>query len=221
MEKRILTIMFLTFILISCVLTCLYDYPRHVTFSCSKQENICTYSSFNLFKHKEVKTIEFDKIIKAQILQNTYEKTDYIGSNSYVVSPTLSYYYNWVVYYNNNGKTDELIVFRTSDYEAGPAYKSLDKEYRYYVDANKMFNTFIEDKSKSRIYIPEYSNNSAKEQDFWTAIFIIAFNLTLALCVTYIIIIFIIGTLEEYMPEGKIKQILKYIDEKLTFFLSK
>lgn len=219
MVKRILTIVFLTFLLIFCVLACLCDYPRNITFSCSKQKNICTYSGSNLFKHKVVKTIEFDKIKKSQIVEKISEKDDDISSHSYLISPTQYYYYEWTVYYNNNGKTDELVVFRTSDYEGGPAYESLDKEYRYYVDVTRIFNSFLEDKSKSRISVPEYSDNRAKEQDFWMSIFVMSFNLTYILCYTYIIIYFIIIALEQFVPEGKIKQILKYICKKLDSFL--
>lgn len=215
MVKRVLTGIFSIFLLIFCILFCLFDYPRNVTFSCSKQENLCTYSSSSLFKHKMTETIEFDKITKSQIVQNVAEKCNDISRYS---SPTQYYYYNWVVYYKNKGKVDELIVFRTSDYEYGPAYESLDKEYRYYVDLTKMFNAFLEDKSKSRIYIPEYPNNIAKEQDFWMSVFVVAVVLTQIICYAYLIIFFVIGALAQYMPEGKIKRILEYIYEKLDFF---
>lgn len=216
MVKRILTFLFVIFLLFFCVLTYLMDYPRNITFSCSKKENVCTYSASYLFKRKEVETIEFNKIVMSRIVQNVFEKSDDI---SRYATSTLSYNYDWVVYYRDNGKIEKFNVFRTSDYESSPAYELLDKEYRYYVDLTKMFNSFLEDKSKSSIYIPEYSDNSAKEQDFWRLIFIASFIFAQAFVYAYIIIGLAIAGLEGCMPEGKIKQILKYIAEKLTSWL--
>jgi len=216
MVKRVLITILLIFLLSFCVLACLGDYPRDVTFSCSKRKNICTYSSSTyLFKRKSVETIEFDKIIKSYVKKNISIRNEDISSKSYLASPTTYYYYDWIIYYKNNGKIDTFAVFRTSEYESAPAYELLDEEYRYYLDTTKVFNSFLEDNSKYSIYIPEYSDNSAKERDFWWGVFIYSIMLTQIILYTYMFILCLFDTLERWLPEGKIKQILTCIGDKL------
>lgn len=214
MVKRVLIILILIFLLIFCTLVFLFDESRDVTLSCSKRENICTKSSSTyIFKRKSVETIQFDKIIMSRIIQNVSTKLE--DPTRYANSPTTYYYYDWNVYYKNNGTVEKLPVFRTSKYDSSPAYEELDKEYRYYLDTTKLFNSFLNDKSKYSLYIPEYPDNSAKERDFWMERFILSIILTQVIFYTYLIILFAVGGLESLLPEGKIKKILARINSIL------
>ncbi len=153
---------------------------NNITFLCTRQDNLCTLSSYNIFHYKHVENIEFDKILRSGVEKESGEKIESIGRHRAYTTP--AYYYNWVIYYNNNGKADKLIVFQSSMYED----KLYNNEYRYYEDVSQIFNAFLEDKTKFRIFIPEYDSNKKKILDYSIQLFFAAFMITMILLYTYI-----------------------------------
>lgn len=182
---QILKKFILIFIVVFCVLYCLLDYPRNVTFSCSKNTNSCTYSSYNLFRYKSVKTIVFDKISKSGVEQQHSLKLQFSRRMFY---PMVYYYYDWIIYYDNNGTLEKLNVFRTSDYEKAEMLSDYDVEYRYLLDITRIFNDFMEDNSKFNIFIPEDNSSKAKEMDYLLKITNYAFVLSLIFIVAAIVL---------------------------------
>ncbi len=155
---------------------------NNITFLCTRQDNLCTLSSYNIFHYKHVESIEFDKILRSGVEKESSEKIESIGR--YRAYTTPAYYCNWVIYYDNNGKTDKWVVFQSSMYED----KLYNTEYRYYEDVSQIFNAFLEDKTKSRIFIPEYDSNNKKILDYSIQLFFAALMITYILLNIFLVI---------------------------------
>ncbi len=176
----------------------IYDYPGTTEFVCSRPKNICTLSSANVFGYKFTDTIQFDKIINTDIEEESSSK--HTAGTKY--SSHKYYYYNWVAYYNDNGAVEKFPIFRTTDYEYHPADKLYDRQYRYFEDVKRLFNGFLEDKSKSRFYAPIYESKLVKKT-FWEDIFYTTFVLAGMLVMLYLVILFI-------DPASLFKEIIKF-----------
>ncbi len=194
MRKWIIAITVI-FIVIVALFSCCSDYRRNVTFFCSRYDNICTYSSLNLFRVKTVKTFELDKILKSNITENVSAKTPL---RRYARSLPC-YTYDWVIFYDNNGVENTFNVFRTREYVSSQAFYNLDDEYRYYVDMNAHFNSFLKDKSQQKIYMPEYKANIEKEIDFWKNIFRYSITVMQVLAIIFMVI----GLFVVFWPDNK------------------
>lgn len=133
------------------------EYPGKTSFNCYKSNNICELSYQNVFGHKFCDTVELDKIQKAVLEEQQEERS---RSTRYTVRKYLVYVYSLNLYYNNSGKSDIFRIYKSTDYEYGPAGK-YDREVEYYKDTVQEFNLFLKDNYQTNFRAYDYKGKNA------------------------------------------------------------
>ena len=166
--KKELCVALLIVVTIFVVFLWIADYPDKTTFVCSKSNKICTLTSWNIFNYIRKEHFEFDKITNSYLEDGVGTKS----SVSFRYSPPVTYYYyEWVLFYRDNGQLTKKHLFRSSDYDYLSADKSYDRQYKYYNDVKDLFNAFLKDKTKTRFYAPNYISDDVRIS-YWENIMI-------------------------------------------------